>query len=466
MKSELKSSKYELMSMQEAYHLQTNKTEQDRPFWNEEMETMPRDKIRDLQEEKLLRIVKRAYQTPFYQRKFQESGITPTDIKSIEDIKKLPFTTKNEIRNSQAIHPPFGDYLTLPFDQISGIYASSGSTGQPTVALLSLKDQEVLTERSARGMWAWGIRPGDVLQNILNPQLFLGYWFSHWGANRVGASVISMGVGSSERQLEVMKRYGVTFLFVTPSYSFHLAEIAAKKGIDVKNDLKVRCLAVGGEPGGSDPNIRRKMEEEWGAKVFDCPGMQESNGWGYACSEQNGVHMNEDHFIWEVLDPETKEPVQPGERGVLVLTTLEVDAQPLIRWWTDDYVVYSEEYCKCGRTFRILPKGVLSRNDDMLKISGVRIWPAGIESVLKQISGFGGEFRIIKDETSVVKETGQLRKLKLEVEYADHVNIESFKNTIITKIKNQFNITPEIVLVGTGTLERFEHKAKRIISRL
>ncbi|WP_165820839.1 phenylacetate--CoA ligase family protein [Pueribacillus theae] len=454
----------EVMSRQRAYDLQTKEIGYSE-FWDIEMETMSRDKLLRLKEDKLQKIIEQAYQTPFYQRKFKEAGVSPSDIRTIEDLKKLPITTKDDIRKSQAEHPPYGDYLTVPLKQISGLYSSSGSTGQPTTSLLTFRDQEVVTERSARSYWAFGIRPEDVVQNIINPQLFLGYWFVHWGATRIGCSVISMGIGSSDRQLQVMQRYGVTCAFMTPSYAFHLAEFASKKGIHVRKDLNLQYIVLSGEPGGSDPVIRSRIEETWGVKVFDCPGMMEAMGWGYTCKEQKGVHMQEDHFIWEVLDPETKEPVQPGERGVLVLTTLETDAQPLIRWWTDDYVLYSEDYCPCGRTSHVFPGGILSRSDDMLKISGVRVWPSGIESALKEVNGFGGEFRIVKDSSSIRKETGALFKLKLQVECRSETDAVDFIKNVKDKIKAKFNITPEVELVAVNSLDRFEFKAKRIITK-
>lgn len=432
-------------------------------YWDETIETMPREQIRKLQEEKLRVAVKRAYQTPFYQKKFAEVGAIPDDIKTIEDLHKLPFTTKDDLRKSQAEHPPFGDYTTVPMEQISGVYASSGSTGDPTASLLTPKDQEVWAERGARFFWAFGVRPYDVAQNMYNFQLFAGAWMIQWSMHRVGCSVITTGIGNSEKQLEIMKRFGTTFTGMTPSYAFRLAKVAEELGIDIKKELKLKKMIISGEPGASVPEIRKRIEDVWGAKVYDYPGMQEANGWSGSCEEQSGTHIAEDHFIWEVIDPETKKPVGPGERGVAVVTHLETYAQPLIRWWTDDYVIYTEDYCPCGRTWHLLPYGILGRADDMLKVSGVRVWPSGIEALLKETPGFGGEFRILKDDDTVIEETGGLKKLKLQVEYEQGINSEQLKLEVERRVKERFNITPIVELVTEGTLPRFEHKTSRIV---
>jgi phenylacetate-CoA ligase len=432
-------------------------------YWHADIETMSRDEMRQLQEKKLREAVRRASSTEFYQRKFAEAGASPDDINTIEDLARLPLTTKDNLRQSQTERPPYGDYLAVPLSSVSGIYASSGSTGEPTSALATAQDHEVWAERGARYFWAFGVRPDDIAQNMFNFQLFAGAWAIHHGMQRVGCSVITMGVGNSERQLQVMRRYGTTFTGMTPSYAFHLADLAEQLGIDIRQELKLKSMIISGEPGASEPAVRDKIEKLWGAKVFDWPGMQEALGWSGSCETQSGTHVAEDHFILEVLDAKSHRPVGPGEIGVAVLTQLENYAQPLLRWWTDDYVTYSEDYCPCGRTMHLLPSGIHGRADDMLKVSGVRVWPSGIEAALKDMPGFGGEFRIVKDASTMQKASGALLKLKLRVECASSIDRGSFKEDVEAKLKGAFNITPIVELLDENTLPRFEHKTNRLV---
>ena len=437
--------------------------EEYRKYWNEEIETMPREELIKLKQKKLPQAIQRAHASPFYRRRFQEIGAKPEDIKTIDDLEKLPFTTKDDLRDNQQEEPPFGDYLGVPMEEISNIYSSSGSTGEPTPMLVTEKDVEIWKERSTRIFWATGLRPHGIAQNTYNYQLFAGAWVVQWGMLGTGASVISMGIGNTVRQLEVMKRYGATYLSGTPSYAIHMAEVAKKEGIDIRKDLKVRKLLVSAEPGASIPSVRDKIEDLWDAKVYDFPGQQEALGWSGSCEEQTGCHIVEDHFIVEIIDPETKKRVSPGEKGVAVLTHLERQSQGLIRWWTNDETYYVEDECPCGRTGHLLPRGILGRVDDMLKIGGVRIWPAGIEEVLRALPDFGQEFQIILDDTNVMV-AGVLTRLKLKVEGREGISdTVKLSSEVKDRIKTRFSVTPEVDVVPFGTLPRFEMKAKRII---
>ncbi|RLB03779.1 MAG: phenylacetate--CoA ligase [Deltaproteobacteria bacterium] len=427
------------------------------------METMPREELIKLKEKKLPEAIKRAYASPFYQKRFKEIGADPNDIKTIDDLEKLPFTTKEDLRKSQQENPPFGDYSGVSMEKISNIFASSGTTGEPTTMVITRRDVNVWAERAARIFWATGLRPDDIAQNTYNYQLFAGAWMVQWGMEKTGATLISMGVGNSKRQLITMKRYGTTYFTGTPSYALSLAEAAEKEGIDIKKELKVRNLLLSGEPGSSIPSVREKIENLWGAKVHDFPGQSEALGWSGSCEEQCGCHIIEDHFIVEIVDPETKKRVGPGQTGVAVLTHLEREAQGLIRWWTNDLTYYVEDECPCGRTGYLLPRGLSGRSDDMLKVKGVRVWPAGIEEVLRSLPSVGQEFQIILDETNVM-ESGVLTKLKLRVESKESVkDTRKIEEDVITNIKARFNLTPEVEVVEPGTLPRFEMKAKRII---
>ena len=432
-------------------------------YWNEKIETMPSHDLAKLKEKKLPEAIKRACASPFYKKRFKEIGADPNDIKTMDDLEKLPFTTKEDLRRSQLKNPPFGDYCGVPMGRISNIYASSGTTGEPTSTLITAKDMAIWKERSIRFLWATGLRPYDIAINNFNYQLFAGAWMVQMGLQESGAMVISMGVGSSKRLLQTCKRYGVTYMCGTPSYAVHLAEIAEQEGIDLKSDLKVRHMMLSGEPGGSIPSVREKIEDIWDVRVHDFPGQQEALGWSASCEEQTGCHIFEDHLIVEIIDPETKKRVGPGEKGVAVLTHLERESQGLIRWWTNDETYYTEDQCPCGRTGRLLPRGILGRQDDMLKVSGVRVWPAGIEEVLKSLSNVGQEFQIILDDTNVL-ESGVLTRLKLKVEPKEAVtDTKDVAEEVKVNIKARFNITPEVDVVQPGTLPRFEFKAKRVV---
>jgi phenylacetate-CoA ligase len=432
-------------------------------YYNENMETMPREEMHKLKEKKLSQAIKRACDNPFYKKKFKEVGANPEDIQTIEDLKKLPFTTKEDLRESQKVLPPFGNYCSLPMEDISMINASSGTTGDPTAQLISFKDMDIWKERSARFFWAIGVRPNDICQNTLNFQLFGGVWWIQFGLWGAGATVIPFGVGSSQRQLLIMKNFGATLFLSTPSYAMALAEKAKEHGFNIERDFKLRFIGVGAEPGGSIPNVRKRIEELWKVKVHDVGGQSEAQGWYHSCEEQTGCHIIDDHFIIEFIDPDTKKTVGPGKKAVAVITHLDRRAQGLIRWWSNDLTYYEEDYCPCGRTSFILPRGVIGRGDDMLKVKGVRIWPAGVEEVLRSMPNVGEEFQIILDDTNVL-ESGALSNLNLRVESRDDVtDKEKLVVEVASKIKAHLNVKPEVEIVHPGTLPRFEMKAKRII---
>jgi phenylacetate-CoA ligase len=260
-----------------------------------------------------------------------------------------------------------------------------------------------------------------------------------------------------------MKHFGATLFLATPSYAIALAEKANEQGFNITKDFKLRVIGVGAEPGGSIPNVRKRIEDLWKVKVHDVGGQSEAQGWYHSCEEQIGCHIIDDHFIIEFIDPDTKKSVGPGEKAVAVITHLERRSQGLIRWWSNDLTYYEEDLCPCGRTSFILPRGVIGRGDDMLKVKGVRIWPAGVEEVLRSMSNIGDEFQIVLDDTNVM-ESGALSSLKLKVEPAEGVtDTKKVAEDVATNIKARLNIRPEVEIVPVGTLPRFEMKAKRIV---
>jgi phenylacetate-CoA ligase len=436
-------------------------------YWDERIETMPREELKKLQDKHLQETVKRAYNCEFYKSKFKEVGAEPGDIKTVEDLSGLPLISKDDdFRRDLEDHPPFGSYTCVPMEEVCHLHATSGTTGKPTAILLTGNDINLVGERAARIFWSYGVRPGDIVQSSYTYQLFVGAWSVHWGSVKIGATVIPAGGGNTERQLTTMRNFGTTVFAATPSYCQYVAETAPGYGFDMKRDSKVHTLIMSGEPGASIPSVKEKLETAWRAKGYDCPGSSEAVLWSGTCQEQIGCHVAEDHFILEVLDLETKKPVGPGQQGVAVLTTLGIEGQPLIRFRTDDLTMYTEEACPCGRTHVVLPHGITGRVDHMMKVSGIRIWPTAIESTLRSIAGVGEEFRIIINESNV-SETGMayvLKKLKLKVEKASGVEDDiALAQEIINHFKATFNLNPEVEIVPPKTYKRFEFKALRIV---
>lgn len=431
-------------------------------YWNEAMETMPREEMRALWDRELPKAVARCYATPFYRRRFAELGLRPEDIRTFADLEKLPFTTKDDLRQSQREHPPFGDYSTIAAEQAAQIFASSGSTGTPTVALASAWDLEQIADRSARAYWAMGIRPHDRTMLAFSYQLFVGSWAAHYAQQRLGATVVPMGIGDSRRHLFMMQHLRPTFWIGTPSYALYLAELAEKEGIDLVGS-SVERMFVGGEPGASLPSFREKLERLWGAKVYDHPGQTEAVGYLGSCTHQV-CHSFDDHFIWEVIDPETGRRLGPGQLGVLVLTHLMRHGQGLLRWWTGDYTYYVEDYCACGRTTYIFPRGVHGRSDDMLKVRGVRFWPSSLEEIVRGLPGAGNEFRILLTDENTV-ENGSVKQLDIQIEVEPAADGAAVAQALRAEIKSLFNFTPNVEPVPAGSLARFEGKARRVIDR-
>ena len=433
-----------------------------RAFWNEAMETAPRGALRELWHRELPDAVARCASTPFYRRRLGAIGAAPGDIRTYDDLAKLPFTTKDDLRESQTTSPPFGDYSTITADEAAQIFASSGSTGAPTAALASRYDLEQMADRSARAYWAMGVRPEDRVQLAFSYQLFVGSWAAHYAFQRLGAALIPMGTGDSRRQLMIMQHLRPTFWAGTPSYALYLAELAAQEGIDLRGS-SVRRLFVGGEPGASIPSFRAKLEDLWHARVYDHPGQTEAVGYLGSCPEQV-CHSFDDHFIWEVVDPGSGRRVGPGEVGVLVLTHLRRHGQGLLRWWTGDFTYFVEEPCACGRTTWVFPRGVFGRADDMLKVKGVRLWPSSLDEIVRAIAGAGNEFRIVLDDANSL-ENGSLTALDLEVEVLAGADGAAVADAVVREVKARLNLTPSVHPVPAGHLPRFEGKSRRVADR-
>ena len=427
-------------------------------FWNEKAETMPRDKLEKLQGEKLKKLARYVYDNiEFYHKKFDELGIKPSDIKNVSDITKMPLTYKTDLRD----HYPFG-LNAVPMDDIIRVHASSGTTGKPTVVSYTRKDINDWTEMMARTIVAPGISHKDIIQNAYGYGLFTGGLGFHYGAEKVGCSVIPISGGNTERQLMIMQDFGSTILTCTPSYALYIAEFAKKQGIDI-NKLNLKKAICGAEP-WSD-NLRKTIEGVLNIDAYDIYGLSEIYGPGVSveCQEKNGMHIWEDFFIVEILDKKTYEPVGEGEEGVLAFTTLEKEGMPLLRYITYDVSKFTKEKCACGRTCGRMEK-VTGRADDMLIVRGINVFPSQIEAALMQIPGVAGYYQIIIDRDII-------DSLLVEVEltadtFSDEMKVlEKFKNNIELKLYNILQVRATVELVPPGTLPRTEGKAKHVIDK-
>ncbi|MEA3362450.1 MAG: phenylacetate--CoA ligase [Thermodesulfobacteriota bacterium] len=427
-------------------------------IWNDDFETLPREAIESLQLKRLQQTIERVYAAvPFYRDSFNKHGIKPADIKSLEDLQRLPFTLKQDMRDSY----PYG-LFAVPLEQIVRIHASSGTTGKPTVVGYSRRDIDNWTELMARSFVAAGTNRGDIIHNAYGYGLFTGGLGAHYGAERVGASVIPMSGGNTKKQLMIMEDFGSTVLTCTPSYSLYLAEVAAEEGIDFRK-LKLKVGIFGAEPWSE--NMRQEIEAKLNIKAIDIYGLSEilGPGVGIECIEaQNGLHIWEDHFIPEIINPETGEVLPDGEKGELVITTITKEGIPLIRYRTRDITRLFKEPCICGRTHARIER-LSGRSDDMLIIRGVNVFPSQIESVLFNIDGVEPHYQLI------VERDGNLDTLEVQVEvneqtFSDEIKIlQGLGNKIRKEIKDMLGVTCQVRLVEPKTITRSEGKAKRVI---
>ena len=420
---------------------------------------MTRQKMRELQSERLRELVQRVYNNvPFYQKKMDNAGVKPTDIKSIDDISKLPFTSKQDLRDNY----PFG-LFAVPMKDIVRVHASSGTTGKPTTVGYTRNDIEIWKEVVARCFTMCGIGKDDIMQVAYGYGLFTGGLGAHYGAEEVGASVIPISGGNTRRQLQLMSDYGVTALACTPSYALHLADAMAEHGYSLK-DMKVKKGVFGAEPWTE--NMRLELERKWGIHAFDIYGLSEVMGPGVSndCEFHTGLHVNEDHFFPEIVHPDTKQPVTEGEMGELVFTTLTKEGIPLIRYNTRDLSSLNYEKCECGRTL-VRMKKITGRSDDMLIIRGVNLFPSQIEHVLLEMGETSAHYMLYVDRHN------NLDTLELQVELDESKLTDTIKDLQILsrKIEHALNsaigLSVKVTLVEPKTIARSEGKAVRVVDR-
>jgi phenylacetate-CoA ligase len=426
-------------------------------IWNRHFETMDRDGMRRVQSERLLETVERVYfNVPYYRNKMQEAGLGPESIHSIDDLSKLPFTTKQDLRDNY----PFG-LFAVPMSEIVRVHASSGTTGKPTVVGYTRSDIATWSEVMARTLTAAGATRNDFIQVAYGYGLFTGGLGLHYGGEKIGASVIPISGGNTIRQIQLMHDFGSTVLACTPSYALFLAEAIQESGIK-REDLKLRVGVFGAEPWTE--NMRREIEDKLRIKAIDIYGLSEVIGPGVAseCLVQEGLHINEDHFYPEIIDPKTLQLLPEGSTGELVFTTITKEGLPLIRYRTRDLTRLSYEKCKCGRTLVRMEK-CLGRSDDMLIIRGVNLFPSQVESVLLEISEIKPHYLLIVERNNNLDSL----ELKVEVEEAffqDKISeLQSLREKIQNTIESAIGLGLKVTLVEPKTIERSEGKSKRVI---
>lgn len=427
-------------------------------IYDMEYETLPREALEAIQLRRLQDTLQRVYATvPFYKKRFDEVGFKPSELKTLEDLRRVPFTTKQDLRDNY----PYG-LFAVPMENVVRIHASSGTTGKPTVVGYTARDIQTWATLMARSLAAAGATRGDIIHNAYGYGLFTGGLGVHYGAEKLGASVIPISGGNTKRQIMIMKDFGATILTCTPSYALHLAEVAQEMGVDFK-DLKFKAGLFGAEPWSE--RMREEIEKKLHLDAVDIYGLSEVIGPGVAveCLEAKaGLHIFEDHFIAEIIDPATGEVLPPGSVGELVFTSITKEAFPVIRYRTRDITSLNPEPCVCGRTF-VRMNRVSGRSDDMLIIRGVNVFPSQIESVLMEIQGVEPHYQLIVDRE------GNLDMLTVLVEvgesaFSDKVKtLQDLEKMITKNIKEYLGISAKVKLVEPKTIARSEGKAVRVI---
>jgi phenylacetate-CoA ligase len=426
-------------------------------IWDSRNERMERDEIRALQLARLKDALTRVYErVPFYRERFDAAGVKPADLERIEDISKFPFTVKTDLRDNY----PYG-LFAVPLKQVVRLHASSGTTGKPIVVGYTKNDLDVWAECIARMAAGVGVTAEDVAQVTFGYGLFTGAFGLHYGLERLGATVVPASSGNSEKHIMLMQDFGTTALIGTPSYCLHLAEVAVEMGID-PTLLPLRVGLFGSEAWSE--KMRSELERAWGIKATDNYGLSEVMGPGPAgeCELTNGMHIAEDHFLFEIIDPETGEPLDYGQEGEVVITTLTKEAMPLIRYRTRDISVLNPKPCDCGRTTTRMRK-VSGRTDDMLIISGVNVFPSQIESVLMSMEGIAPHYQII------VGKKGFLDNIEVRVELTPEKftgqfrDLEALEDKVRRRLSNVLSLTAKVRLLEPKSLERSTGKAKRVV---
>lgn len=428
-------------------------------YWDESAESLTRQELEELQLSRLKQLLKRVSLFPFYKEKFEEAAVDPSQVSALEDIRKLPFTTKQDLRNNY----PYG-FLCVPKDKLVRLHVSSGTTGQATAIFYTQNDLNTWADLMARCMFMTGARPGHTFQNLTGYGLFTGGLGFHYGAERLGMLTIPSGAGNTKRQIQLMKDFSTNVLHIIPSYALHLMDVLTQMGIDPKTDLELRIAYLGAEPYSEE--VRRRVEEFYGIKVYNSFGLSEMNGPGVAfeCTFQTGMHIWEDAYLVEIIDPVTLEPVPEGQFGELVLTTLRREGMPIIRYRTKDLTRIIPGECSCGRVHKRLDR-LQGRSDDMFIIKGVNIFPIQVEQVLMNIPEVGNNYLI------VLERENNIDTMKVRVEVTDKLFVEDMRQLqriqkkITHDLKSELLLTPYVELVEPNSLPRSDGKAVRLVDQ-
>jgi phenylacetate-CoA ligase len=433
----------------------------DSRYWNPVLETLPHETLRGLQVKKFRRIFKWAYvHSKFHRTLYDAAGVKPEDIRSIADIRAVPTVEKAMMRDIQRKDPfPYGDALCVPLEEVSEFRQTSGTTGQPVYQADTWADWEWWSECWAFILWAQGYRPTDRVFIPFGYNIFVAFWAGHYAAEKIGAEVVPGGVLDTQARILKIDELKATAMMATPTYVLGMAATARDKmGLDPAS-MGIRRITCAGEPGASIPTTKKRMEEAWGAKVYDHAGATEIGAWCYECDAQpGGLHVNEALFLVEIMDVDTGEYIEaPGRRGKMIITAFDRLAQPCVRFDSKDIIEWAADPCPCGRTFRLIKGGVVGRADDITKVKGVLLSPSAIEEVVRGMEGLGDEFEVIVDKV------GDTDRITLKVELLpDHKNS---RPDIEGKLKDQLrlktNLGYNLEFHDVGTLPRYEVKAKR-----
>ena len=431
-------------------------------YWDERLERMPQPQLREYQLQLMRTRLSYVHErSPFYRRKLDAAGIRPDQVRTLQDVQRIPFTEKEELRLSQASHPPWGDFACIGPREAVRVFQTSGTTGRPVRVMLGRSDWfENYYQQFSHYRCGFGLTEDDVLFVPFNYGLYVAWWGFQTAMERGGLMVIPGGGLSSKDRLRAMLDWEATAICGTPSYLLYLAETARKNGIDLPAS-PIRKVIAAGEPGASIPSTKKAIQSQWGAECFDDIGSTEISNFSFECLAHDGTHVVESMFLAEVVDPETLQPLPDGQVGELILSNLCCESMPLIRYRTHDLVRFNRTECRCGRTSLRLDGGILGRSDDMFHFAGVNVFPAQIQSLLHQVDEFSQEYQL------VVPPQGSGRHLRVRVEPAregvPRGELDAARERFVEMVKYRITVTPEVEVCEIGSLPRVEGKAKRVI---
>lgn len=429
-------------------------------YWNPVLETLHHEKIRRLQLKKFKKIFSWAYErSSFHRGLYEKAGIRPEDIRSFDDIRRVPTVEKSMMRDIQRKDPfPYGDALCVPLDEVSEFRQTSGTTGQPVYQADTWQDWEWWAESWSYILWAQGYRPKDRVFIPFGYNIFVAFWAGHYAAEKIGAEVVPGGVLDTQARILKIQELRCTAMMATPTYVLGMADTAKRMGIDPRS-LCIRKITCAGEPGASIPSTKKRMEEAWDAKVYDHAGATEIGAWCFECEDQpGGLHVNEAFFLVQIQDLESGEYIEePGRRGKLIITALDRQAQPCIRFDSKDIAEWASVPCSCGRTFRLIKGGVVGRSDDITKVKGVLLSPSTIEEVVRGVDGLGNEYEV------VVEKQGDTDRITLKVEFVPEAEIRRtlIERELVDQLRLKTNLRYELQFFSPGALPRYDVKARR-----